>query len=108
MSSVLEAELERACKLLESAAPEAMDASAEALERIACQLGVLSNATRNSIGIEEARRLRAGACKARMLLELALRFHSRCWDIRAGMSGGYTPQGAPAALSVRSRVSLSG
>jgi hypothetical protein len=108
MPSALEVELDRACKLLESATPDAMDASAEVLEGIARELGVLSNAGDKSIGIEEARRLRAGARRARLLLELASRFHARCWDILAGMSGGYTPQGAPAALCVRGRVSISG
>jgi hypothetical protein len=109
MSSVLEDELERACKLLESATPEAMEASATTLEGVARELGVLFNARhRHSISVEEARRLRARACKARMLLELASRFHVRRWDIRAGMTGGYTSQGAPAALSVRGRVSVCG
>lgn len=108
MPSELEAELDRACKLLESATPEAMDASAEALNCITRELSVLSNAPDRPIGIEEARRLRAGARRARLLLELASRFHARCWDILAGMSGGYTPQGAPAALCVRGRVSISG
>ena len=109
MSSVLEAELERACKLLESATPEAMDASAATLEGVARELGVLFDAgKRDSISVEEAQRLRAGARKARLLLELASRFHARCWDILAGMSGGYTAKGAPAALSLRGRVSLSG
>src|SRR5579864_8932294 len=108
MPSELETELDRACKLLESATPEAMDASTEALECIARELGAISNATPKLIGIEEARRLRAGARRARLLLELASRFHVRCWDILAGMNGGYTPQGAPTALSVRGRLSISG
>jgi hypothetical protein len=107
MYSALEAELDRACKLLESATPEAMDASAEALDGIARELS-LFNAGHKSIGIEEARRLRTGARRARLLLELAARFHARCWDILAGMSGGYTPRGAPADLCVRGRVSISG
>jgi hypothetical protein len=109
MSSVLEDELERACKLLESATPEAMEASATTLEGVARELGVLFNARhRHSISVEEARRLRARACKARMLLELASRFHARCWDILAGMNAGYTARGSPAALSLRGRISLSG
>jgi hypothetical protein len=109
MSSALEAEIERACKLLERATPETMDASAAALEGVARELGVLLNSwKRDSIGIEEAQRLRTGARKARLLLELASRFHTRCRDILAAMSGGYTALGAPAALSVRGRVSVSG
>jgi hypothetical protein len=109
MPSVLVTELERACKLLESATPEAMDASAATLEGVARELGVLFNAgQRESMNVEEARQLRAGARKARLLLDLASRFHARCWDIMAGMSGGYTAHGAPAALSLRGRVSLSG
>jgi hypothetical protein len=109
MPSILEAELERACELLESATPEAMDASVEALEGVARELGILYHAPRrSSFSLEEARRLRAKACKARLLLELAFRFHTRCWDILAGMNGGYTAEGAPATLSLRSRVSLSG
>jgi hypothetical protein len=109
MPSALEAELDRACKLLERATPEAMDASAGALEGVARELGVLlSSGKQDSISIDGAKRLRAGARKARLLLELASRFHARCRDIVAAMSGGYTAQGAPAALSVRGRISLSG
>ena len=108
MSSLLEAELDRVCKLLESATPEAMDVSAETLESIARELGILFSAGHKSIGIEEARRLRAGVRKARLLLERASRFHARCWDILAGMSGGYTRLGAPEAPSIRGRVSISG
>jgi hypothetical protein len=78
------------------------------LDGIARELGLLVNSGHESIGIEEARRLRAGSRRARLLLELASRFHARCWDILAAMSGGYAPQGAPAALCVRGRVSISG
>jgi hypothetical protein len=109
MSTALEAEIERACKLLERATPDAMDDSAAALEGVARALGVLlSSGKQDSISIDDAKRLRARAHKARLLLELASRFHARCRDILAGMSGGYTAQGAPAALSVRGKLSVSG
>lgn len=104
MPHPLETELERACKLLESATPEAMDASAAALESVARDLAL----RRDSIGPDEARRLHSAAAKARLLLDLAARFHARCRDIVAAMSVGYTAHGAPASLATRGRVSISG
>jgi hypothetical protein len=104
MSIALEADLERACRLLESATPQAMDESAAMLEDVVRDL----TARRALIGVEEARRLRNAARKARMLLELAARFHSRWHDILGGMTGGYTAQGSAAALSRRGRLSVSG
>lgn len=103
MVSALESELERACSLLETATPEAMEASAAALEIVARELG----ARRESIDIREARRLRALTRRARLLLQLAARFHSRWHSILAGMAGGYTAQGVPAEFAPRGRMSLS-
>lgn len=104
MSSALESALENACKLLELATPEAMDASVTALEGVAREFGE----RRASIGAAEARRLRAGARKARLLLDLAAGFHARWHDILAGMAVGYTAKGAPSELSPRTRISVSG
>ena len=104
MLSALETELERACKLLESATPEAMDASAAALEGVVLKL----TERRNSVSREEAIRLRTVLRRVRSLLELAARFHARWHDILAGMSGGYTSKGSPAAFHTRARVSVSG
>jgi hypothetical protein len=104
MPSALEAELERACRLLESASPQAMDEGGAALEAVVRDLTL----RRDSIGVEEALRLREGARKARLLLNLAARFHARWYDILAGMAGGYTDKGSPAALSTRARISVSG
>ncbi len=104
MSFALEADLERACRLLESATPQAMDESAAMLELVVRDLA----ARRDLIGIEEARRLGKAARKARMLLDLAAGFHTRWHNILGGMTGGYTAQGSPAALSRRGRLSVSG
>jgi hypothetical protein len=103
MASLLEADLERVCKLLEQATPEAMDAGGVALEAIVRQL----SEQQASVTVEEARRLRTLARRARLLLDLAARFHSRCYDILAGMTGGYTSQGALAGYAVRGRISYS-
>jgi hypothetical protein len=104
MPHALETELERACKLLELATPDAMEASAAALESVARDLAL----RRDSIVLDEARRLHSGAAKARLLLDLAARFHARCRDITAAMSAGYTAHGAPASLGTRGSVSISG
>ena len=103
MPSSLEADLERVCKLLEHATPEAMDATGIALEAIARRL----SEQRAALTADEARRIRTAARRARLLLDLAARFHSRCHDILAGMAGGYTSQGALAGYPARARVSLS-
>jgi len=100
MKTTLEDELRRACRLLETATPEAMDASAGVLEGVARDLG----ARRAQIGAAEARRLRILAQRARMLLELAARFHARWRDIVATSNGGYTPYGSPAELTTRART----
>ena len=103
MASALESELERACGLLEAATPEAMEASAATLEMVVRELST----RRESIDIHEARRLRAAARRARLLLQLAAQFHLRWHSILAGMTGGYTAQGVPAQFPARGRVSLS-
>ncbi len=100
MKTTLEDELERACRLLETATPEAMDASAAALEGVARDLSVRSE----RVGVAEARRLHALARRARMLLELVARFHARCRDILATSSGGYTAYGSPAEFAPRGRT----
>lgn len=102
--SGLESDLERACSLLEAAGPEAIDASAILLQDLAQRLGD----ERASLTREQAQRLRAGARKARMLLELAGRFHRRWHAILAGIEGGYTIRGAPAEIPARRRMSVSG
>jgi hypothetical protein len=100
MKTTLEDELRCACQLLETATPEAMDASAGVLESVARDLGI----RRAHIGAAEARRLRALMQQARMLLELAARFHARWRDIVATSSGGYTALGSPAELTTRART----
>lgn len=109
IASRLELELERACKLLESAAPQALEESARVLESVAGEL----TANRGAIGIEEARRIREAARKARFLLDSADRFHARWRALLAGMAAGYNALGAPAdpgiqGLATSRRVSVSG
>jgi hypothetical protein len=104
MNSPLEADLERACKLLEYAHPGALDESAVILQSVACRLAAQCDA----IPVEEALRLRAAARRVRFLLDLAAQFHSRWRDILAAMCGGYTAAGAPVALASRGRISISG
>lgn len=100
----LEAEVERACKLLELATPEAMEASAAALESVARELAE----RRFSVSSEEASRIRKSARRARLLLDLSARFHTRWHDLLAAMTGGYTVKGAPADFAAPARISLTG
>lgn len=104
MTPALESELERACKLLELATPEAMEASASALDAVARGL----SEWRGTVSPEQVKRLRATARRARLLLQLAAQFHSRWHNILAGMAAGYTAQGTPANLESRRRISVSG
>jgi hypothetical protein len=104
MQSALETELERACKLLELADAQSIEDSVAAFEEVALTLA----ARRETLGIEEARRLQAAARKAGMLLNLAARFHTRWRDILSSMGAGYTAHGSPAALPTRARISISG
>ncbi len=87
----LEAELEGACKLLESGGLDAMDASAAALEWVARVLTLRGDCLTQA----EVARLRRSLQRARLLLDGAARFHTRWHNILAGMSGGYTAEGRP-------------
>ena len=109
MACRLEIELETACKLLERASPEALEESARRLQSVAAEMA----AQPQSIGTEEARRIREAARKARLLLDSAARFHSGWCAVLGGMAAGYTAQGSPADLSsarlgISGRMSVSG
>ena len=104
------AQLERVCTLLESPSPETLDACAAAMERVIGELnaGRIWMAQAGETGVAEARRLRSVVQRARALLDLAANYHFRWRRILAGMSGGYTYRGAPAALHSEARVSIQG
>jgi hypothetical protein len=104
MAASIEAELERACTLLELATPDAMNESALALEHAARELA----AQRESITRDEAVRVQTIARRARLLMDLAARFHARWYAMLGAMTGGYTAQGSPAEFSARPRLSISG
>jgi hypothetical protein len=103
-------ELERICKLLESPTPASLDRCGAAMQRVIGELEEkrkwMSQA--GEAGVAEARRLRSAIRRARALLNLAANYHARWRCILAGMSGGYTVNGAPAPLPSRALVSIRG
>ena len=90
--------LESACSLLQDASPEALEQSAAILHTVTGELNAIRRAEARRISIEEIRRIRALAHKARFLLDSAARFHTRWQAILAGMTAGYGAAGAPAAI----------
>ncbi len=104
------AQLERVCTLLESPDPATLDLCAAAMARVIGELdaGRKWMAQAGETSAAEARRLRSVIHRARALLDLAANYHFRWRRILAGMSGGYTYRGAPAALHSEARVSIQG
>ncbi len=103
------AEVAQAIEVLLSPTPQALDRCALLLQTAiknvtasACVSGETEGA------LEEARQLQRAVRRARMLLDAAFEFH-RQWNRRLGaLSGGYTPEGEPAAVNPGFRMVLRG
>ncbi len=105
--------LDRACDLLLSPSPEALDQCAPLLqaavtEVTACQAAMAGPVRPEPGAAAEGRRLQAAVRRARLLLESAAEYH-RNWTRRMGaMSAGYDGRGEPAAVDRGRRLILRG
>lgn len=106
-------ELERACDLLLSPSPAALDQCASLLETAvtkvaACQAAITDLQETEPGASAEGRRLQAAVRRARRLLESAAEYHQN-WTRRIGaMSAGYDGRGEPVAVTQGRRLILRG
>jgi hypothetical protein len=99
----------RACDLLRSPSPTALDACAEALENAVAAL--LSGCPMRPPDLEasaEAHRLQAAVNSAVRLLQSAADYHLRWAQMLGTLTAGYTPAGEAAAVAHPRRICLSG
>jgi hypothetical protein len=107
-------QVDRACDLLISPTPTALDSCSHLLETACSRLAQLQprlcQGAGNPAAKEEARRLRAAIMCAGRLLENALSFHVNWGRLLGALSAGYTERGepAPAPVSHRGRICLQG
>ncbi|MBV8731698.1 MAG: hypothetical protein JO336_17975 [Acidobacteriia bacterium] len=107
----------RAIEQLMAPAPASLDECAAILQNAVELISVSCSGLREdpvltpdrrSAAQEEARELGRAVRQARILLDAALEFHLQ-WDRRLGaLSGGYTPDGNPAAVGHGFRVVVLG
>jgi len=104
------AEVQRACDLLIAATPETLQHCQNALERARDALQELLSiaAVPAQADRSTARALRAEVLYARRLLQKLAVFYQGWERILGVMSGGYTPSGAPAAVSRQGRICCRG
>lgn len=110
--SVARFEVERACALLVSAAPELLEGCPGLLER-ACTVMEefrpwLKAGRGDPAALAEARQLRLAVRRAAGLLESASDYYTRWNRILGAMTGGYTPHGHAAPVIRPGRISLAG
>ena len=107
-------QVDRACDLLISPTPTALDSCSHLLETACSRLAQLQprlcQGAGNPAAKEEARRLRAAIMCAGRLLENALSFHVNWGRLLGALSAGYTERGEPAKApaSHRGRICLQG
>jgi hypothetical protein len=105
--------LDRACELLLSPSPEALDQCAPLLEAAvtkvtACQQAVAGQEWTAPGASAEGRRLQAAVRRARRLLDSAAEYHQN-WARRIGaLSAGYDGRGEPAEVDRGRRLILRG
>jgi hypothetical protein len=104
------AQLDAACDLLLSPAPDALDRCAVFLETASRELEAyrseIAEARGDAMAMEAAWQVRRSFLRAGTLLENAARFHSNWLSIRGAMAGGYTDRGEPAPVRHHARISL--
>ncbi len=103
------AEVTQAVEALLSPTPQALDRCALLLQAAIKNVTASPSVSGETQGaLEEARQLQRAVRRARMLLDAAFEFH-RQWNRRLGaLSGGYTPEGEPAAVKPGFRLVLRG
>jgi hypothetical protein len=105
--------LERACELLLSPSPAALDQCTPLLEAAvtkitACRAALTGPVRTEPSAYAEGRRLQAAVRRARRLLESAAEYHQN-WARRMGaMSAGYDSRGEPAAVDRGRRLIIRG
>ena len=98
-----------ATQSLVAATPEALDRCAGLLREAAEKVAACTRKPdSNEEALDEARQLQTAIERARILLDAAFRFHFE-WSRRLGViSGGYTPDGEPAAVDRGARLAWRG
>jgi hypothetical protein len=108
----ISSEVDRACILLTSPAPESLDKCSAALESAAARLASLQPALPTLAGdpelVAETWLLRHGILRAEALLANAAAWHSRWREIVAVRTAGYRRDGAPAEPPAPGRLCLTG
>lgn len=108
------AEVQRACDLLRSPSPSAVDRCSAAL---GCAISRLvewrkqfrgQDRISNRLNLEEAQRLRATVHRAARLLQSASAYHAGWRKTLGSICAGYTPSGAPADAAPPGRLCLRG
>jgi hypothetical protein len=105
-------EVDRACALLVSPSPEALDRCSRVLETAGSRLEEWRPRLREGIGnpaaLEQARRLQAAVRRAGRLLEGASSFHLNWSRWLGAVSAGYTERGDPAPVPRGNRILVRG
>lgn len=107
-------EVQRACDLLRSPTPAAVDRCSVVLGSAIARLVEWRKQFRaqspasNRLVLEEARRLRASVHRAARLLESAAAYHSGWRKALGALCAGYTASGAPADAAPPGRLFLRG
>lgn len=104
------AELDRACEVLLSPTPEALERCSSVLDSAVCRIESfgpqLAEARGDARALEAAYRVRRSFLHAAQLLENAASFHGTWLSIRGAMTGGYTDRGEAAPLRQIGRLSI--
>ena len=102
----------RACRLLETPTPEALDGCAAILEEAVRSLEALQAdlplLAGDPAAMAEAWRLRGAVRRAAALLDRAEKHHRGWQDLVGIMSAGYGPEGRPGESPPPGRISLRG
>jgi len=101
-------EVRKACELLVSPSPEALDACAGVLESAVATLSGGHDIAAGPEALDEAFRLRTAIRTAARLLQGAADYHSRWLQVLGTLTAGYTARGEPAPIARQQRISLSG
>jgi hypothetical protein len=92
-------EVEKACKLLESPSPPALNRCAEVLSGAISQMERCKPSSRDPVALMEALGLRRAVKRAGVLLQNALTFHSTRFQLSRSQMQGYKADGQMEKLS---------
>ena len=105
-------ELEQVGQALLRPSPEILNACEQRLDAAAAEMEATRPEWPQAVGdpqaAEEARLVRLSFCRARRLLEDAMRFHAGWKRIREAMSGEYRPDGSVSELRCAARIFVEG